>query len=115
MREWTSGERAELARVVLTHWWQDTTPPIPNHSMGNDLSICKRLIQREGERPDRLAKMLAMYDGPPATLRIFYARGHRNVLNELRGKMDKQESKEAMGNMQPMQEILRGIVDGDAA
>lgn len=115
MHQWTDGERSTLARVILTHWWQDTVPPIGNHSMGNDLSICKRLIEREGERPDHLAKMLAMYDGPPATLRIFYARGHRNVLNELRGKLDKQESEKAMGNMQPMQEILRGLYGGDAA
>lgn len=117
MRDWTTGQRAALARVILTKWWQDKDPPIGRHHMGNDLNICKRLIEREGENPDRLAQILDLYDGPPATLRVFYATGNRNLLSELRGKWHREQEREAarrdMGNMSPMKSILRGLYDGN--
>ena len=89
---WSAEQRARLVDVIHGRWWQSKTAPIPGHHVGKDLSICKRLIEREGWDAGYLADVLAGYDGPPATLRVFYRMGGRALLSTLDGALRKRDS-----------------------
>lgn len=73
---------ADFVDVICERWWQDTRPPRPGHHIGKDLSVVKRLMG-QGWKRDELLGALGEYDGAPATLLLVYARGRRNLINQL--------------------------------
>ena len=95
--------RGEFATIIRKYWWQSKEPPIRPHSMINDMDIRTQLL-KQGWDAAELNKVLALYVGQPATLKLVYKRGGRGILNELRGKYHKLESTKMPSISQIMRE-----------
>lgn len=77
--------RGEFATIIRERWWQSSKAPIKDHTMTNDMSIRTQLL-KQGWDATELNECLRLYNGAPATLRVLYKQGNRNILHELRGK-----------------------------
>ena len=106
-----SNPMAPFVDVIHIRWWQSRKPPIPTHSIANDLSVINAL-RGQGWGDDELVGALGEYEGPPSTLLIFWKRGNRHILEELRGRWLKRcsGSNKKENDLVHISEILREMV-----